>query len=160
MLRFLPTPSARRATQRLMYSSTLSRFLPTPSARRATWGCCWLQRGVPYFYPRPPRGGRRALPQKPSHRPPYFYPRPPRGGRQRDQPLQPGQPAISTHALREEGDVVTIELNWQIAQFLPTPSARRATGRHRGRHPVRHHFYPRPPRGGRRWDTCSHSRQT
>ena len=50
--------------------------------------------------------------------------------------------AISIHALLEEGD--------QPPQFLSTPSARRATGA--AGTPLRseYHFYPRPPRGGRR----------
>ena len=34
-----------------------------------------------YFYPRPPRGGRRTG-SRPEPRSEYFYPRPPRGGRQ------------------------------------------------------------------------------
>ena len=55
-----------------------------------------------------------------------FYPRPPRGGR----PVQ--------------GDNRP-----KIKIFLSTPSARRATTGHRGRHPRLYHFYPRPPRGGR-----------
>ena len=35
---------------------------------------------------------------------PYFYPRPPRGGRRGRQCFLPGQRMISIHALREEGD--------------------------------------------------------
>ena len=80
---------------------------------------------VKYFYPRPPRGGRRAG----VHRSQFqnnFYPRPPRGGRRdinaeeyeaqlflstpsaRRATWTPGlaarRPRISIHALREEGD--------------------------------------------------------
>ena len=33
-------------------------FLSTPSARRATASPCGAGRQTPYFYPRPPRGGR------------------------------------------------------------------------------------------------------
>ena len=36
-------------------------------------------------------------------------------------------PKISTHALREEGDVVQALLIEAGIEFLPTPSARRAT---------------------------------
>ena len=56
-----------------------------------------------------------------------FYPRPPRGGR-----------PIEADCIRPS------------REFLPTPSARRATKR--PRRPVcrSRHFYPRPPRGGRR----------
>src|SRR5699024_8303625 len=81
--KFLPTPSARRATKIRLYEKcrteisthalreegdTPSRcsmvggyqFLPTPSARRATRpaGAAWAV--DTNFYPRPPRGGRRA----------------------------------------------------------------------------------------------------
>ena len=34
---------------------------------------------------------------------------------------------ISTHALREEGDVVSVLVRLPVFRFLPTPSARRAT---------------------------------
>ena len=56
-----------------------------------------------------------------------FYPRPPRGGR----------PFHSTYS-------------GTVEPFLPTPSTRRATGRHRLPRPAAENFYPRPPRGGRR----------
>ncbi len=36
--------------------------------------------------------------------------------------------SISTHALREEGDPVRFSIGVLAAIFLPTPSARRATG--------------------------------
>ena len=58
------------------------------------------------FYPRPPRGGRprrfpcRLLRQR------NFYPRPPRGGRLCGDDYASAPYMISTHALREEGDVV------------------------------------------------------
>ena len=107
------------------------------------------------FYPRPPRGGR---PHRPAHRRDelHFYPRPPRGGRRtpcrRSLPrLQflstpsarratmflhgaPEPPAISIHALREEGDEL---------QIAARPSCS--------------NFYPRPPRGGRRGQTIRQS---
>ncbi len=55
-------------------------FLSTPSARRATRGCAGTGRPSADFYPRPPRGGRRAHVPLPTLRS-NFYPRPPRGGR-------------------------------------------------------------------------------
>ena len=101
-----------------------------------------------YFYPRPPRGGRRIKPGQPPHQQ-DFYPRPPRGGR-------PASPAfrrrmcrflstpsarratllmaglstfwsISIHALREEGDQHSGARRPSLNTFLSTPSARRAT---------------------------------
>ena len=102
---FLSTPSARRATAPKTSSlvGALS-FLSTPSARRAT-SIAFIKLDMAcYFYPRPPRGGRRQLEfrqgpreiisihalreegdpgsnhPRPVHH--HFYPRPPRGGRQ------------------------------------------------------------------------------
>ena len=60
------------------------------------------------------------------------------------------RPAISIHALREEGDAAKSMWNAQPAEFLSTPSARRATPPGQVQQ-IRHvDFYPRPPRGGRR----------
>ena len=56
------------------------KFLPTPSARRATY-CPECRSDVNQISTHALREEGDALPQKPSHRPPYFYPRPPRGGR-------------------------------------------------------------------------------
>ena len=79
-------------------------FLPTPSARRAT--------------ARKPRAGARRA---------YFYPRPPRGGRLMSFCVVSQSFHISTHALREEGDIRCL----QTSERWPS------------------YFYPRPPRGGR-----------
>ena len=102
-----------------------------------------------YFYPRPPRGGRREqvstanivqnkFLSTPSARRATkiistileclqnFYPRPPRGGRHSFLICRISHLTISIHALREEGD--------------STP---------RGLLSVIKYFYPRPPRGGR-----------
>ena len=79
---------------------------------------------------------------------------------------------ISIHALREEGDIKRerqakiieaflstpsarratdrIPSSAQIFRFLSTPSARRATLCYLCLSLRRIHFYPRPPRGGRR----------
>ena len=77
---FLSTPSARRATD--THSGLGQRgtyFYPRPprgGRRKKGDKLCWIS----YFYPRPPRGGRRVLPAT-AARAAYFYPRPPRGGR-------------------------------------------------------------------------------
>ena len=102
-------------------------FLSTPSARRAT-SCSAI------FQPLPKN----------------FYPRPPRGGRPRSVQQDFCRNRISIHALREEGDLGTVDDADFLKVFLSTPSARRATvwKTHHGKR--RKNFYPRPPRGGRR----------
>ena len=123
-------------------------FLSTPSARRATWSLDDLQPAEDYFYPRPPRGGRRYYIVTGNARVPFlstpsarrattpqeehtqgdknFYPRPPRGGR----------PSVS--------------IAWTTTlPFLSTPSARRATVPDLLELLPGTNFYPRPPRGGR-----------
>ena len=44
--------------------------------------------------------------------------------------LLPEKPKISIHALREEGDAVTLSTTALTLPFLSTPSARRATNRY------------------------------
>ena len=102
---------------------------------------------------------------------PYFYPRPPRGGRPPSVPHFGIEWYISIHALREEGDVRTRYQQWDRyisihalreegdpmtavrsghgIGFLSTPSARRATQTLASRRRGRRYFYPRPLRGGR-----------
>ena len=100
---FLPTPSARRATDQVRFLSShvsISTHALREEGDSKRWNSCC----APFnFYPRPPRGGRQT-------RFDFYHP---------------------------------------MLAFLPTPSARRATTRGRGRPRGRGHFYPRPPRGGR-----------
>ena len=112
-------PSRRRPCRR-------KRFLSTPSARRATGRSAGCPRHTADFYPRPPRGGRRALTE-----------------------ANTSAVTISIHALREEGDAMSSFGLPLIALFLSTPSARRATLEVRAVRRVGADFYPRPPRGGR-----------
>ena len=102
-----------------------------------------------------------------------FYPRPPRGGRRYNHLNKSSRPLISIHALREEGDTErpssskarrrflstpsarratspARRCSTAIAVFLSTPSARRATTARFTHSASTTHFYPRPPRGGRR----------
>ena len=101
----------------------------------------------------------------------HFYPRPPRGGRRAKYCPACRPVMISTHALREEGDGSTSKNLCFSLLFLPTPSARRATVgvsviqrvKAISTHALREegdrvcvrfvsfklYFYPRPPRGGR-----------
>ena len=124
-------------------------FLSTPSARRATW--LW-RAGKPkicYFYPRPPRGGRRfRLYGRPGLR--RFLSTPSARRATSKMPYTLVFTAISIHALREEGDRLRVMSSRGTWLFLSTPSARRATICHRKCSPLLLYFYPRPPRGGRR----------
>ena len=124
------------------------KFLSTPSARRATCSVRPHRAQGSYFYPRPPRGGRRCQNERtgqhreisihalreegdrfPLHRPParrYFYPRPPRGGRQRTEIIMlavvyfyPRPPRGGRQYEERPCD--------NPNEFLSTPSARRAT---------------------------------
>ena len=125
-IQFLSTPSARRATvDRLCAVEQGIQFLSTPSARRATRSHNGLYIIRKYFYPRPPRGGRR------------------RG----DSPAVEHQKFLSTPSARR----ATLRANGKPRpwKFLSTPSARRATGDPRNGNRPEKHFYPRPPRGGR-----------
>ena len=101
-----------------------------------------------YFYPRPPRGGRRGKKMvgvasnkflsTPSARRATGKPRPWRRHKK-----------FSIHALREEGDPELRQEYLDILEFLSTPSARRATKGAQLLRARRLYFYPRPPRGGR-----------
>ena len=123
-------------------------FLSTPSARRATVLKPLLMVIGAYFYPRPPRGGRRKRTGTAGNAG-NFYPRPPRGGRLtwatdwRPSTIFLSTPSarratnrflflctsfsISIHALREEGDLIRFADGEITTLFLSTPSARRAT---------------------------------
>ena len=101
-------------------------FLSTPSARRATGRWQSVISPFTYFYPRPPRGGR-PVPSLHLNSFPVFLSTP--SARRATHSAQSSFkcPPISIHALREEGDCL-------------------CSGSGSGFR----HFYPRPPRGGRR----------
>ena len=168
-----------------------SKFLPTPSARRATQTGRSPDRGR-YFYPRPPRGGRRRpvdlleadkrfLPTPSARRATLavrrffnwdaFLPTP-SARRATEELIQAYKAAkISTHALREEGDVEankiyevsicisTHALREEGDQTTRPPTVRCPISTHalreegdpgrKQRGLTRGDFYPRPPRGGR-----------
>ena len=125
-LRFLSTPSARRATQQISdYVDWLDISIHAlceegdiSSAERAA--------DTSYFYPRPLRGGRPKTALHRGDNSSNFYPRPLRGGRPDTLKRAQWGQMISIHALCEEGD------------------PQRAT-----RYRVASYFYPRPLRGGR-----------
>ena len=102
-VRFLSTPSARRATVIAFSYAILQEFLSTPSARRATHASAFLPARMGDFYPRPPRGGRpdRSLSCGVAE---LFLSTP--SARRATRYTRSGLccPGISIHALREEGD--------------------------------------------------------
>ena len=145
---FLSTPSARRATALVVADAgdvpisihaLREEGDPTSSASAAT---------TLYFYPRPPRGGRRrgygnnryiySFLSTPSARratlvaqcilnAAEFLSTPSARRATRQRRRCPRHPRISIHALREEGDPSLVNSNLDLFLFLSTPSARRAT---------------------------------
>ena len=104
---------------------TSVRFLSTPSARRATSLQSTGSVLLLYFYPRPPRGGRRSI-------------------------CHDGCTSLlflSTPSARRATSDHSKTSNKGV--FLSTPSARRATMGMSGTRSQFRDFYPRPPRGGR-----------
>ena len=130
-------------------NGSISLFLSTPSARRATIQWPTAISSASDFYPRPPRGGRRNAVRR-SSRCRNFYPRPPRGGRPAVEPA-PQLPVrfLSTPSARR-ATARAYKAVPTRQRFLSTPSARRATNNHAIQGGNCRHFYPRPPRGGRR----------
>ena len=53
--------------------------------------------------------------------PSNFYPRPPRGGRRACNVVQIQLDKISIHALREEGDRIILIQYWPVSNFYPRP---------------------------------------
>ena len=104
-VKFLSTPSARRATPFLYFLPVRTSFLSTPSARRATENRRrYLATMKISIHALREEGDKEKVWEGKPHE--YFYPRPPRGGRRQEM-----------H-------------RWQCSKtFLSTPSARRATHR-------------------------------
>ena len=101
---FLSTPSARRATKP-QHKPCKHIYISIHALREeGDIKTVFRSSGRNYFYPRPPRGGRRC---HYSHENTFFL--------------------ISIHALREEGDLLLCRLLPLTFAFLSTPSARRAT---------------------------------
>ena len=124
LIQFLSTPSARRATKYHPLGVFHRQFLSTPSARRATFFAVlkWHRKLISIH----------ALREE-GDRPQHFQ----------------GHPtAISIHALREEGDPRTADSSSTGNDFYPRPprGGRRSKGRGNASGTD---FYPRPPRGGR-----------
>ena len=125
-IKFLSTPSARRATQ-APTSATMSTTISIHALREeGDTGITTTKTSKSYFYPRPPRGGRPGGLGKGRFLLPFLST--PSARRATRSYCQPGKgPDISIHALREEGDRHLPPGRGQRRGFLSTPSARRAT---------------------------------
>ena len=112
------------------------RFLPTPSARRATPALSAHRPGSAHFYPRPPRGGRPSTPRS-SVCLGRFLPTPSarRATHCSTALMSMVRGFLPTPSARRATGVILHFPQYRL--FLPTPSARRATGQalscnHRG----------------------------
>ena len=101
-----------------------------------------------YFYPRPPRGGRRHCLSKSRRRHEFLSTPSARRATDAKFYLDMVFQFLSTPSARRATVVVgSVEMLNTI--FLSTPSARRATSSLNASGGGAGHFYPRPPRGGR-----------
>ena len=102
---FLSTPSARRATKRKDWSTRMELISIHALREEGDSGGRRRFSHFPfYFYPRPPRGGRRA--SKPSSSRPRIFLSTPSARRATEARCAAlGSLEISIHALREEGDL-------------------------------------------------------
>ena len=148
------------------------KFLSTPSARRATWSRLTSASVPRNFYPRPPRGGRlfdaivneivKKFLSTPSARR-ATHPVTPdlsrakkfrstpsarRATGRKKQATGMPQEFLSTPSARRATWPPAVARGHPSA-FLSTPSARRATALPASAPASDGHFYPRPPRGGR-----------
>ena len=126
-----------------------SRFLSTPSARRATqllavWRWC---AAISIHALREEGDSTDAAPSAGKE---HFYPRPPRGGRQHRRRTERGEGAFLSTPSARRATRRWYAIFHPLWTFLSTPSARRATVSVEEAGIDYSHFYPRPPRGGRR----------
>ena len=142
-------PSARRATNIFRPNPVFHAISIHALREEGDWSAKMHSPAHSYFYPCPPRGGRRIsfgrilysmqFLSTPSVRratqarrgaPLWtrnFYPRPPRGGRPSVTIETVRYKMISIHVLREEGDCQLLNAFAVVVVFLSTPSVRRAT---------------------------------
>ena len=154
-------------------SFATSNFNPRPP-----WGgrprllCC--DKPEPYFNPRPPWGGRLKPTRNNRHLltfqstpsvgratlnlfPPIRYTgisiHALRGEGDHEFPQHQNQQRISIHALRGEGDQSSMQATLRAKPFQSTPSVGRATAPTKSPPAELIYFNPRPPWGGRRWQS-------
>ena len=145
---FLSTPSARRATEEIYEKDKIQLFLSTPSARRAT--CCLFflrQVDIISIHALREEGDLIRLPR--FHCAPYFYPRPPRGGRRRTAAaLAATRRFLSTPSARRATESGHPN-QWHNRYFYPRPPRGGRPDTQQPANTSTSYFYPRPPRGGR-----------
>ena len=150
MIRFLSTPSARRATNVLVAEHTEGLISIHALREEGDPGSSPPTGRGNDFYPRPPRGGRRSCQLVLDCV--YLFLSTPSARRATCGSLAGlGGHSISIHALREEGDRRNPAPQPREAHFYPRPP-RGGRRRCRCRWWSPSYFYPRPPRGGRRID--------
>ena len=124
------------------------KFLSTPSARRATTGGIQRDADPRNFYPRPLRGGRQI--QIGNYLLPVVFLSTPSARRATTVPPRMGHaPKISIHALCEEGDPPPPYGRLFSNDFYPRPLRGGRQSRPHRLRGLRTDFYPRPLRGGR-----------
>ena len=124
--KFLSTPSARRATsdsQQFQQCRVISIHALREEGDFRAASSTTLKSN---FYPRPPRGGRPAI--SAAYRIGAIFLSTPSARRATSRRVAASDcKGISIHALREEGDLLSVKSLQRSGQFLSTPSARRAT---------------------------------
>ena len=125
---FLSTPSARRATQQLLWCSPRSDGISIHALREEGDDNCCSAAAVPAGFLSTP-SARRAT--------------------EFSLPVCVDV-EISIHALREEGDGVARAVRAVIVDISIHALREEGDARSAARSPTLSHFYPRPPRGGRR----------
>ena len=127
-LKFLSTPSARRATRDVRGVADLQQISIHALCEEGD-GDRFLLRHIAGISIHALCEEGDLMVQRPACALANFYPRPLRGGRPMLSSFHAICQTISIHALCEEGDSSCCRLHRRLVQFLSTPSARRATYR-------------------------------
>ena len=151
--KFLSTPSARRATRSMAEPTSRVGFLSTPSARRATF-ISWLSLAAEQGFLSTPSARRATALICFSFFRTGFLSTPSARRATAKQSVNNSVIGISIHALREEGDA-RAGCCWQPPRGISIHALREEGDVSApGVTLPAPHFYPRPPRGGRRILAC------
>ena len=147
-MNFYPRPPRGGRRLRVCRRRRDRTFLSTPSARRATTRVYFIAQRPANFYPRPPRGGRRVVFQRGRKRIRISIHALREEGDFFDR-VYPQEHGISIHALREEGDADVCYCRNHLVISIHA-LREEGDGTQSFQVEISRHFYPRPPRGGRR----------